>query len=173
MKPRRGFTLIEIIVAIAVATVVLAAAVALLHALLRADAAHRDAMQRSAAVDRLTQQFRDDVHAAVRVAGASPDWQFDLPGGRSVAYQMTADGIVRIEKAGQAVAGRESFSLPAGAVARIETAMRGGATLVRLTVVPAAGDDAQSVSAAPYRIDAVMAADHRFARDASLQESGS
>jgi prepilin-type N-terminal cleavage/methylation domain-containing protein len=167
MRTYRGFTLIEILVATTVATIVLATAVALLHTLLRADAANRDAMQRSAAVNRLSGQFRDDVHAAVRIAASSPDWQFDLPGGRSVVYQVTADSIVRTEKAGQAVAGRESFSLPPKAAAWIETATRDGVILVSLLVVPAADDSAQPPSAAPLRIDAILGREHRFARATS------
>ena len=120
-------------------------------------------MHRSAAVERLSQQFRDDVHAAVRIAASPPEWQFDLPDGRSVVYCVTADGIVRTEKTASAAAQSQLFPLPPDVAARIETATHGGPTLVSLVIAAAADDAAQPPSLAPLRVDAVLAADHRFA----------
>jgi prepilin-type N-terminal cleavage/methylation domain-containing protein len=81
--PRRGYTLIEMLVVITVSTVLLSVAVGVLHVLSRAERSGREHGNRATIVARLADQFRSDVHAALHPIpseGADKNvWQFALP----------------------------------------------------------------------------------------------
>ena len=64
MTGRRGMTLIELLVAMAVASTILGVAVGLVYTLLEADRAAQRQVRFSNASARLSEQFRRDVRAA-------------------------------------------------------------------------------------------------------------
>ena len=77
----RGFSLIEMLVVITVGSVVVGIGVGTLHVLHRTEQTGRDRAAQARIVDRLAQQFRSDVAAAVRQTPAAQqgEWQFVLP----------------------------------------------------------------------------------------------
>ena len=172
MNRRKGFSLVEVLVAVTVGSVLLAVAVGLLYALIEMDRTSREHLRLRIAAARLGDQFRRDVHAAVRLTGpqegaagngaeATAAWELDLPPDRAVEYRLEEASLLRTERAGGEVVRREWFRLPPHAVASIERSGEQGHPIVSLRITP----DLKSPEAPawrPVRIDAALATDHRF-----------
>jgi type II secretory pathway pseudopilin PulG len=131
------------LVVIAMGTVVLAAAVGTVTALLRFNDRGQRQSAAHAAVRRLADQFRRDVHAGTRFekleAGkpAGPGWQLQLSPDRSVGYRVARGEVVRTEHAGGKVCRRESYRLPPQTAVSAALENLDGATLVSLRLFPA------------------------------------
>jgi len=168
---RRGWSLIEVIVVMAVGSVVLGTASTLLYTIMRAERAARHEIERRAVLGRLADQFRSDAHAATRCEAipaeggnkSQPGWQFDLPSGESVVYENGPDGLLRTERIGQAVQRRETFSLPAETTAEIEIHAADRPRLVSLLIVPS-DDVAAQPQLESVQIEALLGSDHRFVK---------
>jgi prepilin-type N-terminal cleavage/methylation domain-containing protein len=172
MSRRPGYSLVELLVVMTVATVVLGAAGVLLHTVLRTDQAVRDEQQAHAGISRLAEQFRADVHAAVAVeppaaeagAAAQPvEYRLRLPAGQTVLYRFETGKASRLEQAGQEVKRRETFTLPGDNMARIELRDNPPPTVASL-VLSSTGEAPGRPPGVTARIDAVVAKDHRFAK---------
>jgi type II secretory pathway pseudopilin PulG len=170
MKRRPGYTLIETLVSLAGAAVVFATATGLLYSMTKIDRATRDRTAGQQALRRLAADFRGDAHAAVKFAAAEaavggkkvPAWEFQMPeADRKARYQTDARGLVREEYAGGKVVRREAYRLPEGRAASM--ALEGSPPVAILRVGPS-GADAASSGGPPFRIDAMLASDHRFAK---------
>jgi len=170
MKHRPGYTLIEMLVTIAGAGVVLATATGLLYSMAKIDRRTRDHAAAQQALRRLAADFCGDAHAAVKFAAAEagaggkkvPAWEFQMSEAeRKVRYQAGARGLVREEQVGGKVVRREAYRLPEGCAASI--ALEGGPPVATLRVSPS-GPDAALSGGPPFRVDAALASDHRFAR---------
>jgi len=170
MKQRSGYTLIETLVVIAGAGVVLATATGLLYSMAKIDRTTRDRAAVQQALRRLAADFRSDAHAAVKLATAEagaggkkvPAWEFLVSeAGRKVRYQPDARGLVREEHVGGKVVRREAYRLPEGSAASI--AQEDGPPVATLRVRPG-GPEAALSGGPPFRVDAVLASDHRFGR---------
>ena len=146
---RRGFTLVEMMVAISVGTVLLGLAALLIGSLMKLDRAGRARLAEESRLDRLAQVFRADVHAATGLAPGAPagELRLILPGGRSVAYRAGPGAVVRARPDGE-----ERFALPPGSMARLDV----GRSSVGLTVGREPGHPG-------LRVEAVPGTDHRFA----------
>jgi prepilin-type N-terminal cleavage/methylation domain-containing protein len=160
---RRAFTLIEMIVAISVGSVLMGIAVSLLIVLLGAEQSGRTHAERSESLQRLADQFRRDVHAAAGKTAADVDrhgCRLRLADGGNVRYVIGTHVISREEQAGSKTVRRESYRLPNDSTAAI--AVDGATTpcTARLTIMP---DDVSMRSAHEIHIDAVLGRDHRFA----------
>src|SRR5688500_8746164 len=85
---RPGVTLVELLGAIAVTTVLLAVAIAVMTVMLRADRSLAGTTATQLELDRLGEQFRRDAHQAIglQVDDAGRTWSFALPNGGRVAY---------------------------------------------------------------------------------------
>ena len=100
-RSRRGYTLIEMLVAIAVATLAMGISGALIHSLFLIHHNHRLLMDSDREVERLTYRLRDDAVAATSISLAEPSgeaaWQLDmqLAGGESISYQHVEQLIQR------------------------------------------------------------------------------
>jgi prepilin-type N-terminal cleavage/methylation domain-containing protein len=166
---RPGYSLVEVLVVITISVVMLSTITTLLHTLLRAEQNARDEAVGQALLERLGGQFRNDVHAAIRLqtldhaAGPPTGGEFELPASRTVRYENQADGILRTERLGQAVERRKSFRLPAQCVARIEMLPCGPPKIVSLWIGPRE-ETATPPPGVPVRFEAVLARDHRFAQ---------
>lgn len=98
---RSGKSLIELMVVIVVLSVVLTVTAQLLAAMMRADVRSRDAVAERTQRQRLTQQFRDDAHAAqsAELLDDRPDEPgivFVFAAAEPVAYRAAGDRILRI-----------------------------------------------------------------------------
>jgi hypothetical protein len=130
--PRRGYSLIEIVLVIGSVWVVLVLCALLLHALLRLDRAGRSDLTESFTISRLARQFRADVRAATEAQPDAKGLNLTRADGRSIVYRAEARRLVREESEAGSVRRREAFSLSRLAKAGLEK--RGG--FVRLTLDP-------------------------------------
>ena len=100
-QPRRGFTLIEMLVSMSLITVALTAVVLTLHALYGVDRRFRDGMATEAGLDRLTLAIRQDAHyahgakLATDDSGCATALVLSLPADQVITYTFTPRGIER------------------------------------------------------------------------------
>jgi len=162
MNRRPGYSLIEVIVVMVTASTMMAVTVALLYGLLRAERGTRDHIRHSTALGRLADQFRRDVHAAVAPPAAEErGWRLVLAPGETVVYRAEPGRMDRLRKTGENLQQRESFALPPGTTATIETSSAGDIRTAGLLIAPNGAEPKRS-SAQPIRFDAVVGRDRRF-----------
>jgi prepilin-type N-terminal cleavage/methylation domain-containing protein len=158
---RRGFTLLEMIVAMTIGAVLLGIAVSVIALLMGVEHSGREQLHQDAVTARLAQQFRDDVHAATRLAPAEAGkkglWQLVLAPDRTVTYHLLPEVVKRDEAVAGKPARHESYTLPAGWSARLIAPAKDQPPLASLIVVPLGALKDRDV-----RIDAVVGRDHRF-----------
>ena len=162
---RRALTLIEMVTTISVAAVLTGLAMCLLVVMLRAERGGRAHVAEAESLERLADQFRQDVHAAVGEAVVSGkelrQWRLDLSGNRSVHYTIADNGISRDERAGSKDVRRESYALPDDSSVAVAVDRATNPALVSLTIEP---KDASLRSAHAFRVEAVLGRDLRFAQ---------
>jgi prepilin-type N-terminal cleavage/methylation domain-containing protein len=160
---RRAFTLIEMSVSIVVGAALLTVAISLLMALLGAGQSGSTHAGQSESLQRLANQFRRDVHAAVGQPAAGPEnrhgCKLSFSEGGSVRYTIGGDSVSREEQTGKKTILRESYVLPKGSTAKIAVDRAASPATVSLTIVPS---DPSVESGPEIRIDAVFGHDHRF-----------
>ena len=114
---RSGWTLIEMMVSIAVIGVMTGMSVKLLTTLLNAERNGIAHVTRLATISRLSRQFRADVHAAQTLEMNQADQTQPLvkivaTGGRQIRYEVQPTGLLRTEQsAAQPVIGKELMRL--------------------------------------------------------------
>ena len=125
MLQRCAYTLTEVVATMAVASIVLATVTGLLGSLLASERQGRDHLLHLMSLDRLSRQFRDDVHAANEILpaddldAANRSLRLKLHDGRVVAYRPHGASLVREEHRDgdeAAFARREAYRLPPGQV---------------------------------------------------------
>jgi prepilin-type N-terminal cleavage/methylation domain-containing protein len=159
MKSRRGFSIVELMVVLAVMGAILAATVALMHFVFQMDAEVRQRTHTVATVSRLADQFRRDVHQArgEPVAADHRAAEFHLPGGTIVKWRTDDQGpMVRTEQArgaGGSPANREgTFTLPQGTMVALELESQGAARIVTMRIEsPGTGGPALAIEALASR----------------------
>ncbi|QEH37025.1 hypothetical protein OJF2_56100 [Aquisphaera giovannonii] len=126
-RRRRGVTIIETTVMMTGLAVMLGLCAAMLEFLMRIDADSRAKMEGAAALARLNERFREDVHlasSATPEAGAGdhgPRLRLTLEPDHRVEYEAAGVAkLVRIELRKGAVVHRESFHLPSRIPPRLE-----------------------------------------------------
>ncbi len=166
--PRRGFTLIEVIVVITAVAVILAASVLLMHFVLQMDTEVRQRTRTVAALGRLAEQFRRDVHQARSeplIAADHRAVEIRLPGGRVVKWRIDEpSGVIRTEQGPASVgilpANREdSFPLPKGTTAALELQPQGAARIVTIRI------DSPGTSGPSLAVEALASRDERLAAE--------
>jgi type II secretory pathway pseudopilin PulG len=154
IRRRQGKSLVEMLVIIAVLSVVLMGAVTTLVTLLRIERQiHRDLAQ-GQALARLASRVRTDAHQAVAATTAG-DCDLTLANGRTIHYAFDAPRIVREVRRGSAVEHRDGFPLPAGAEVAFSLADEAGGKLLRLSI--AAADTSTTAHAVPVRPTSIEA----------------
>jgi prepilin-type N-terminal cleavage/methylation domain-containing protein len=165
MHPRRGFTLIEMIVVITVGSVLMAVGTGILCLLLKSERLARDDFHAGTSVARLAEQFRQDAHAAVRAPrNLDPDsCRFQLPRQRRVVYLFKPGMVSRTEWAGNEVLVRqECYDLPAAVQARAEASADAPPAAVCLLLEQPGGG--------PLRVEAAVGRDLRFTKKSPRSE---
>jgi len=172
MRLRAGYTLIEMLVTIAIGSVVLGLAVGLVGAAMRHGRVGTDHVHRCGVLARLAERFRADVHAAntAEPSAASADdvLRLSMPAGRTVEYRGNGRELTRVERVAEQVRHRDSFLLPAQSEVAVTTDSLDNLRLVSLVIVskgefgtPKPENDV--AARLVLRVDAVVAMDHRFA----------
>ncbi len=123
MRKRRGTSLIEIMVVVALLGVMISATGVCLHGVYRVDQQTRQAVVHATAVDRLSLQFRADAHAAMKASVQQGEGQ-DPPAivfaeldGRTTEYRQQRNHIIRTVARSGEVVHREGYLLRRGSVA--------------------------------------------------------
>ncbi len=175
MKKRLGFSLVEIATVLGVSSALLAIAIGLLHTLYQFQQGGHEQLRQRLALDRLSQQFREDVHAATRLAAAEvaaadgkkiPGWELQLAAGRKVRYRLEGEALVRAELEGDKPVAHERFMLPPGAKAEMKVRQDKTYPLAGLRIT-VAREPLGSVPPPVLWVEGVLGLDHRFALPAA------
>jgi len=160
-KNRRAYSLIEMLVAISMTTVLVGLAAGLIHVALKVDLEARARLAEDAGLARLASTFRDDVRAAT-AAEARPDASLTLtaPGGTVIEYAIRPGRVARVVREGGQVRRRDGFALPTGASARWERFDDGGRPFIAFASERPAADNRPAWAAT--RIEAALGSDRRF-----------
>jgi len=146
-RSRRGFTIIELLVVITGVAIMLGLCAITLRLLMQLGVDGQARLTGAVALERLSRQLRDDVHACqaaelvadlkdpFKPAGLRLKMELD----HSVTYEAHDGSVVRDEsRSGKAVR-HESYSLPPRRVARFEERQEAAHRLVALVVARVAG----------------------------------
>ncbi len=170
---RRGVSLVELLIVISVATVIVGICVTTIHVLLRSERDQSRAIQTAVTISRLSEVFREDVHAAsqgelLAVEGQPPRLMLTGADGRKIVYSASEHVAERVETASGTPVHRDLFHFPSGSAVRLERDET--PRLVRIAIDIAAALPHQMPEArnrlAPPRtvsIEALLDRDHRFA----------
>ena len=117
--PRRGFTLIESLVVIALTGTTLTVVTVTMHSLHRAEHRLREDQQSQRALEQLAFRLRQDAHgaASATIATTTPARSLTLvtPDEQQIEYLSAGTGIERVVRRGKTVAHRDRFMLAAAA----------------------------------------------------------
>jgi prepilin-type N-terminal cleavage/methylation domain-containing protein len=162
----RGYTLIEMLVVLTVGSVITGVCVGSLHLLLRTERKGRDRVPEARVVAALAEQFRNDVHAAIRQISSTQknEWQFALADDRVVTYRVLPGEVRWSERAAGKVARQESYVLPSDCFAVIATEKQTSPIVISLVI---RSDGAVSTAEREMFIVAVLGKDHRYAKSPS------
>lgn len=120
---RRGISLIEMMVAITCTSILLGLCAVSIQTLWRAAGDGQARRTAAAGLNRLAEQFREDVHAASPPGDGDPSetkLRLALDGRITIAYQARAGRVDRIESSGDKVTRRESYVIGRDRSARFE-----------------------------------------------------
>ena len=193
----RGFTLIEMVTAITVSTLLLGIAVVLLASLMRSEHSGREHFERGNSLDALATRFRKDVHAAETAPGEigeNHDTWFmpSLANNSSKFVLYTVDGgyiarsvqmLVPWDKSQQALneprslpdwclfttqeLRQETYALPKDCTVSIETETIDGLQTVVMLIT---ANDASPDPGRNIRIEARLGSDRRFDPNGEVEE---
>ncbi|MEX2122040.1 MAG: prepilin-type N-terminal cleavage/methylation domain-containing protein [Pirellulales bacterium] len=161
-RSRRGVSLVELLVVIAVASVVSGLAATLLVTLLKLERGGRRHLVETASLGRLADDFRRDAAAAGAVVPVAADQEkaaglaFLRPGGGTVEYRAEPGGLVRqirLRRTGSSP-GREMFRLTERARPVFAVDESDGITIAVLSLEDEAGS--------AWRLEAIVGGDLRF-----------
>ncbi len=173
---RAGVSLIEIVIAMTVASVILSGGIGVIHMLLDIDRTSRHALELTTTLSRLSFAFRRDVHAAKQVQASANDdddgpirLRLQQPNGQSVTYEVHANRLVRTQRDDTERVHQDEFIFPSG----FQIGLDARQTPVRVSVsIRHAGHDTGAGpmrsesprrSARSVRIEATLGRDYRFA----------
>lgn len=115
MRKPRGFTLVEVLAAIATGSVLLIIAASVVQRAMRVESQWRAQASVSRALTRLGHDFRADVHdcPSVQLADDATTLKLTAMDGTVVTYELAADEIIRDVQPPDAERRREFYTKPA------------------------------------------------------------
>jgi len=147
VRKRPAYSLVEVMVVIALTGVVASIAAVCLHGLYRVDRGVRKDIERRRSTVRLSVQFRSDAHLALEAAvnvgsGETQAIVFTQLPDRSIEYRVESNGISRIVRQSQRIVHQDVFRLPGVREIRLETnaSTPKRAVIVICRKTPASGD---------------------------------
>ncbi len=164
---RTGTTLVELLVVITVGAVMLGLSVTAIHLLLGAEHEASRATRYAASLARLTQAFRDDIHAAQAVelpaieAGGAEVLLIGAGEARQIRYELVANRAMRLEAVDDGPPQRDVFYFPPRS--RLWFARDATDGLIRLEI-EMAGYGPAHAACLPSRQLAIEAASFRLRR---------
>jgi prepilin-type N-terminal cleavage/methylation domain-containing protein len=160
MTRRRGYTLIEMMMAMFIVATILVLGTALVERLLTLDDAAKAHVEALETASRLARTFRDDARSAASAEESAdpPRLVLRRPDGRVVEYALDGKTLARVVRDGARTLQAEAIRLPSRRV-ELEVERRGGRTAVALTFDRRAGTRGEP---SPLRIEAAVGLDRRF-----------
>jgi prepilin-type N-terminal cleavage/methylation domain-containing protein len=167
MNRRRGFTLIEMLVVLAVSSVLLGITAVTLHGLLINQNSGRERLQSCRNINRLAEQFRNDAHARQEISAGGKEGIVEMApasaDGITISWQCFADRIERTERKGEKVISRETYMLPPATEAALQLQSQPDASVACILILPK--QEAGGLLRAPaMRIETVVGLDSRLAK---------
>ena len=171
MRRNRGYTLIELLATIGLTSALLTLLAVWLTTALHNQRLAGEHFEQVNTQERLARQFRQDVHAARKVARldpAEPEVRLRLEMGRQreVIYAQQPRVLERQELQGDAVVNREQFMLAPQSVTFEVPEINQRYVVLHM----AARDGSREQHLTPVRIEANLGSDWRFAREASDED---
>lgn len=157
---RAGFTLFEMVLVVAGVSVVIGLCGGLLHGLLRLDRSGRNAVVDATTLGRLGRQFREDIRGGRGVKALGEKGGailIERDEGRSLAYRNEGGSLVREERHGEKVRGRESYGMERLGAVQFE--IRG--TLVKM-VISGKAEEANARARPRMAVEATLGKDRRL-----------
>jgi prepilin-type N-terminal cleavage/methylation domain-containing protein len=170
---RRGYSLVEMLVVITIASLVLTTVAVALHSLFRVDRDLRQELVQSMALSRISLALRMDAHEAISTTiepvGEEPrEIVFAHAEGRSVSYTLDEARIVRRLQQGGQVKHREVYAFPEDTVLTLRMEELESKQVVILEIVHQVGEIEDATdSLRKRRIEAVVALDADYAQSGS------
>ncbi|MEX2285767.1 MAG: hypothetical protein WD648_01680, partial [Planctomycetaceae bacterium] len=172
----RGTSLIEVVIAMAVASAMLATGLAVIHFLLHAERGATKNVWYGMTLTRVSRVLRSDAHAAKSVeivpsdAARGQRLQLTSVDGGTVTYEIAQGSLSRIVQSADKVLERERFRFPETAAMTVERLSNPDRVRLELVLPRNPGgavagkttDDAASLSSRTLQIEAVTSRDHRF-----------
>ncbi len=177
MRHRRAVSLAEVLVVLSLSSAILPVGIGLIHRVMNEQTRARNDQDMHRVAERLTRQFRQDIHRTTQVAnqddtaGRTDALQLQLPDQDTVAYAVLENVVTRTHTCnGDAAIHREEYSFSSdceikfqenSAPHRVLLTVRENAVIAN--PAPSAGPAEQSVEPRVLvHIDAVVGRDHRF-----------
>ena len=174
MCRRRGYALTEMLVTIAVGSVLLGIASGLLVLLMSVEQNSRDGLRQQVTLANLATQFRRDAGGCTRFAEGSPGWRFEQPEGTVVQYRVQGTSLIRVLMQDGVAREQEAYQLPDDAQVSLELSTARGPAIVRLLMAAPQGKPTRGPPRA-VEIDAALGADRALLTpggDAGLDHVG-
>lgn len=165
----RGFTLVELVTAITLMTILVAVGVGIINVLMKVEQSGRRRMVEASTADVLAHSFRADVRAATKVepleakSGLVASLTLTRPGGSSVSYQVGPTEVKRVEQKEGKEARNIIFRVPKRSSTGFDVHQDRGLTVVSLVYDRESALNAESHSTS-FRAEAVLGRDQRFDR---------
>ncbi len=173
---RRGYALVEMLVVIAVGSVLLGIASGLLVLLMGVEQASRELLRQEVALASLADQFRRDVWGSTRLLPAdgktnSPGWRFEAAEGTVVQYRVQGTSLIRAVLDGGVAREQEAYQLPGDAQVAIEPPAVRGPAIVSLLITTPQGKPGRG-SPCAVEVDAALGADRTLLETAAARTPG-
>ena len=164
-RRRRGYTLVECLVALSLLSVTLTTVALTLHTLYQADHRLRDELAYESELERFTAQLRTDAHPAVEATidsstvevSAADSLELSLGADRTIQYSILPERIERTAHQADTVRHRESYRLPPSASAKWQMQEDRTPPIVTLVLELRSGDRAgEGAISSVVHIDAAV-----------------
>jgi hypothetical protein len=166
-QPRRGFTLVEILAAMAALMFVTGVCVALITVLVNlSDSSERHAGL-ELAIAKAARAFREDVRSADAADLRAKDGELACVAwlsvnGSTVEYSVGSDSVYRVETIDDTVVAHEQFQLPEKSFPRFERFEIDGKVFLALVFDRRGGKTQSKAAIRLFRIEAALGEDTRF-----------
>jgi type II secretory pathway pseudopilin PulG len=158
-----GFTLLEVVIAVSMASAVMGGAAVLLQGVWRVERSTRHHAQNLAADYRLAETFRSDAHHAhadalqqlAQVEGADK-LVLALEDGRLVEYSAGPAQVERVVKRGDEIAGRDTFLLKPNSTVRWQAGAEDAPMISMLVSAPLGLEQLELAEIRTTRTDALV-----------------
>lgn len=162
MSRRRGFTLIEMLLALALTAMTFTTVLVALHGVFRSETNLRAEVRNDLDLSRLAAQFRTDAHEATSVHPGEEAslLVFRLAADQSAEYRLTSRRVERLQRRGSQIERQETYAFPKALKPQWQIATEGASPRASLVLEPDASEAPGPLAPRPVRIDAAVGLIH-------------